>query len=276
MNKLGNSAHDTAPEPTARVDSGAHPADGPAPLRRPLSVAPRPPQGRYASRCDAYGTLDPPLHSDDRQLRGSGLENGLVPTTTQVDDPDMATLEPDPPQTPQEAAFLAQLLSEHPNLDVWQHTAADGRPWLIVSRDFSVDGGIRDTLRLDFDGNTIKGGWSPACLNWDDGVPATEAEIDLSPPDGIDLTSNSIAQLAITLQPGSVTTNRAGSPVPATDDIGAHNTHDSGDSVGTHGVVATEQQIEQQRRATSAHLRDHVRTRSEHETPTPGTPRPSS
>lgn len=102
------------------------------------------------------------------------------------------------PRTPEEAVFLARLLRHRPHLDCWRHTTPDGKPWLIVSRDFVENNVIHDTLRLDFDGRTIKGGWSPAFLNWDDGVPATEAGIDLSPPDGIDLTSDSVEQLAIT------------------------------------------------------------------------------
>jgi len=40
-------------------------------------------------------------------------------------------------------------------------------------------------LRLDFDERGIRGGWSPASLNWDDGVRAEEARIDVSGPDGV-------------------------------------------------------------------------------------------
>lgn len=100
------------------------------------------------------------------------------------------------PRTEAEAEFLAVLLLEQPGLDVWEHTTPEGQPWLIVSRDFSEDGKIRDTLRLDFDGRAIRGGWSPAFLNWDDGVPAGEAGIDVGPPDGIDLQHGSPAELA--------------------------------------------------------------------------------
>ncbi len=58
-------------------------------------------------------------------------------------------------------------------------------PIVCVSHDFSEHGSIRDTLRLDFDGSEVLGGWSPASLNWDDGVRATAAGIDVDGPDGI-------------------------------------------------------------------------------------------
>jgi hypothetical protein len=46
--------------------------------------------------------------------------------------------------------------------------------------------GVENTLRLDFDDRGIRGGWSPSCLNWDDGVRAEEALTDLAGPDGLD------------------------------------------------------------------------------------------
>ena len=88
-------------------------------------------------------------------------------------------------RTNDEAVFIASLAAVHSSLQWWPHDARDGSPWLIVSYDFVENGVIRDTLRLDFDGKRICGGWSPAFLNWDDGVPAGEAGVDLSPPDGI-------------------------------------------------------------------------------------------
>jgi hypothetical protein len=69
----------------ARTDPpgpSAHPADGPPPLRRALSVPPRQPQGhRVSLRAGCAmptAALTPPLHSDDRQLRGSGLEKAGI------------------------------------------------------------------------------------------------------------------------------------------------------------------------------------------------------
>lgn len=59
-------------------------------------------------------------------------------------------------------AFLSLLLHGRPGLDVWLHSDEDGTPWTCVSHDFTVAGGIRDTLRLDFDGGCLLGRWSPA------------------------------------------------------------------------------------------------------------------
>lgn len=42
------------------------------------------------------------------------------------------------------------------------------------------------TLRIDFDGNSVRGGVSPANLNWDDGVRAADAGIDTRPPHGLE------------------------------------------------------------------------------------------
>ncbi|MFN8550554.1 MAG: hypothetical protein U0103_03615 [Candidatus Obscuribacterales bacterium] len=57
-------------------------------------------------------------------------------------------------------------------------------------------GQVLKTLRLDFDGVSIKGGWSPSNLNWDAEVPATDAGVDLSEPDGIDKTGENPNELA--------------------------------------------------------------------------------
>ena len=84
-----------------------------------------------------------------------------------------------------ELSFLADLLRSRPHLMVWPHADADGTHWLCVSRDFVTGGAIEATLRVDFDGHGLRGGWSPACLNWDDGVRAKDAGIDTSPPAGL-------------------------------------------------------------------------------------------
>jgi len=62
-----------------------------------------------------------------------------------------------------------------PYLDVWLHTDAEGHPWMLISLDFTEAGAVRDTLRLDFDGASIAGGWSPYFLNGDDAVKAEAA-----------------------------------------------------------------------------------------------------
>ncbi|MEU8418738.1 hypothetical protein AB0C24_38555 [Amycolatopsis japonica] len=84
-----------------------------------------------------------------------------------------------------ERAFAMSLDTLVPGLDYWLHADDDGTPWLLVSQDIVEGDAVRDTLRLDFDARGIRGGWSPACLNWDDGVRAEEALIDLSGPDGL-------------------------------------------------------------------------------------------
>ena len=83
-----------------------------------------------------------------------------------------------------------------PAFDVWLHNDTDGTPWMIVSVSFTEEDVIRKTLRLDFDGHSICGGWSPANLNWDDGVRAEDAEVDTGPPDGIYLRGEPLGALA--------------------------------------------------------------------------------
>jgi hypothetical protein len=85
-----------------------------------------------------------------------------------------------------ETKFAGTLLTLMPGLDLWLHADDDGTPWLCVSRDFVVDRTVCDTLRLDFDAAGIRGGWSPASLNWDGGIRAEAAGIDLRTPEGID------------------------------------------------------------------------------------------
>jgi len=92
-------------------------------------------------------------------------------------------------RTPAESQFLAAVAQRMPFLDDWYHVDDQGRPWLLLSMDFGTDRAVEATLRLDFDGAGIQGGWSPACLNW-------EAGIDLSPPEGINVVSEDPALLA--------------------------------------------------------------------------------
>lgn len=98
--------------------------------------------------------------------------------------------------TSAEDAFLKRLLVHRPPyLDVWLHTDADGHPWMLISLDFTEARAVRDTLRLDFDGTSIAGGWSPYFLNGDEGVRAEAASIALAPPDGIQLSDRAPAEL---------------------------------------------------------------------------------
>ncbi|RSN60572.1 hypothetical protein DMH01_14825 [Amycolatopsis sp. WAC 04182] len=87
--------------------------------------------------------------------------------------------------TKAERVFAISLDALVPGLDYWLHADGDGTPWLLVSLDVVEDNAVLATLRLDFDERGIRGGWSPACLNWDDGVRAEEALIELSGPDGV-------------------------------------------------------------------------------------------
>lgn len=89
-------------------------------------------------------------------------------------------------RTPGERAFLGDLLPERPWLDVWPREDADGTPWLCVSLDLTRDNKIIKTARIDFDGSCARGGWSPGFLNWDDGVRAFEAGIDVQGVDGLE------------------------------------------------------------------------------------------
>ncbi|PRY22439.1 hypothetical protein CLV70_117143 [Pseudosporangium ferrugineum] len=58
---------------------------------------------------------------------------------------------------------------------------------MLVSYDFVKGGAVLETLRVDYDGAQLRGGWSPSCLNWDDGLRAAEALVDTSPPDGLSI-----------------------------------------------------------------------------------------
>ncbi|UGT43168.1 hypothetical protein LTV02_07190 [Nocardia yamanashiensis] len=87
--------------------------------------------------------------------------------------------------TAAELAFAISLNALAPGLDYWLHADDDGTPWLLVSLDLLEGDAVRGTLCLDFDGRGILGGWSPSCLNWDDGVRAEEALIDLTGPDSL-------------------------------------------------------------------------------------------
>ncbi len=103
--------------------------------------------------------------------------------------------------TAEEASFFADLGKRVLGVDDWYHVDSDGTPWMIISYDFVVDSVVRDTLRLDFDGSSLRGGWSPAFLNWDDGVRAEAAGMDTDPPDGLwiqDLTGRDTTTIAAT------------------------------------------------------------------------------
>lgn len=106
--------------------------------------------------------------------------------------------------TPAEVEFTDALEERAPmTLDFWLHEDPDGTPWLLVSLTFSggpTGTSVIKTLRLDFDAAGMRGGWSKANLNWDDGVRAEHAKVDFGPPDGIRVdggkTPRELAQVA--------------------------------------------------------------------------------
>jgi hypothetical protein len=64
-------------------------------------------------------------------------------------------------RTPAERAFLAQLLTAVPDLDVWRREEEDREtPWLCVSVDRVTGGNVSATPRLDFDDAQYQGGFS--------------------------------------------------------------------------------------------------------------------
>ena len=89
--------------------------------------------------------------------------------------------------TADEQAFFAELQRRLPDVQDWYHADDDGTLWMTASYDLVQDHWIRDTLRVDYDGRTLRGGLSPACLNWDDGVRAHAAQIDTRAADGLHL-----------------------------------------------------------------------------------------
>lgn len=87
--------------------------------------------------------------------------------------------------TPDEERFFRELSDRVPGLDEWYHADTHGALWMCVSFDFVTSNVVRATLRLDWDGHSLRGGWSPGLLNWDDGLRANEALVDTDPPDGL-------------------------------------------------------------------------------------------
>lgn len=58
---------------------------------------------------------------------------------------------------------------------------------MVASHDFVANDAVHATVRADYDGRNLRGGWSPACLNGDDGVRAADALIDTTAPEGLHL-----------------------------------------------------------------------------------------
>ena len=66
---------------------------------------------------------------------------------------------------------------------------------------------IVKTARADFDGASAKGGWSPSCLDWDDGVRVLDAGIDVGGADGLDAVGDPTELASLD---GSTNTERPG------------------------------------------------------------------
>jgi hypothetical protein len=102
--------------------------------------------------------------------------------------------------TESEARFFEALSAKVPNVQDWYHRDANGALWMIVSYDLvDEQNRVRATLRCDFDGDRLKAGSSPGFLNWDDGVRADDAGMDLSALEALDArvtTPGSAAEIA--------------------------------------------------------------------------------
>ena len=103
----------------------------------------------------------------------------------------------DRPLTDDERTFLGAVRPANVDelgLAVWRHSDDLGL-WLLVSYDLVVDGRIREVLRVDFDGESICGGFSPQFLNGDDGVRAGRAGVRIDGREGLPLTPGEPSEL---------------------------------------------------------------------------------
>jgi len=101
--------------------------------------------------------------------------------------------------TAEQASFFAELRARIPELMDWYRRDADGKPWMIVSYDFMAGDLVVATLRLDYDGRNLRGGWSPESVTPDDAARATDRGIDTGLPDGLcvdDVSPEAAAQIA--------------------------------------------------------------------------------
>jgi hypothetical protein len=102
--------------------------------------------------------------------------------------------------TVDEVAFARALAEIVPEAELFLLADADGTPWLMAVHFLPRDGRPAETLRVDFDKNGIKGGWSKTNLSRDFGSRADPAEVDMDPPDGVRLaiSTEGVAGLART------------------------------------------------------------------------------
>jgi hypothetical protein len=140
-----------------------------------------------------------PLRSATQSIISRSTD-GRVPRTVNAAESDVAVhdycvTEREP--TVAEHEFFGVLADQIADLQDWYHVDADGRPWMMVSYDLVRDHAIRATWRLDFDGEHMVGGLSPALLNWDAETRAAAAGVDTGAPEGIDADVTSPREAAL-------------------------------------------------------------------------------
>jgi len=102
----------------------------------------------------------------------------------------------EPPEaTAAEVTFIRALAAKVPDVHVHLHEPAD-LPWLVASVDIVDHGRIVATPRVDFYGDRLLGGLSPADFNWDDSVSADQAGIDPNDSMGLPVGSGRAEELA--------------------------------------------------------------------------------
>jgi hypothetical protein len=89
--------------------------------------------------------------------------------------------------TADEVAFARALAEIVPEAELFLLADPDGTPWLMAAHYLLRDGRLASTLRVDFDKNGIAGGWSKTNLSRDFGSRADPPEVDMDPPDGVQL-----------------------------------------------------------------------------------------
>jgi hypothetical protein len=96
--------------------------------------------------------------------------------------------------TADEVTFFERLTELIPGAQDWYHADDAGELWMTVSYDDVVDGVMKATWRVDFDGTELVAGQSPSHLNWDDGVRGRETGMVLEPPTGLVAGVDSVEQ----------------------------------------------------------------------------------
>jgi hypothetical protein len=135
----------------------------------------------------------------DRTSLAAGQER-LREESTVMGDPFWGEDREEPTEAEEEFTELLDRLSR---LNIQYIFVEDDRgPWTLVALSFTrhIDGENHafKTLRLDFDSDGIRGGWSLHNLDGDSRVRAEPAHVDTGPPDGISMlaANHTIPELA--------------------------------------------------------------------------------